>query len=165
MKRSGVVALILAGGCASPTIEPDHTASLLHESGLHFTVTRHSRAPTEDFSWSGTISNQTTDSIRIEYGDCGLEVIAYGEGEEAIWSSAQRGPPDASFIYLCTLQLEARDLAPGASMTPDEFSLSFPVAELLGDSLPEGPYRFEAWFDLADRRVGPLRFDRAVVVR
>lgn len=157
--------------CSPPPTEPPLHATLVDSSGLRYTISSPARSAGADLSWIGEITNESPDSAHLEFGACGLRVHAFRDGSsEPAWDSAHRGPvvpagTATEVVLVCPLYLAEAHLAPGESVAPAEFALTVPVAELLGDTLPEGRFRFEAWFELDDRRVGPLDLGSGTVER
>ena len=157
---------IVAATCAPSVLEPGGQATLVDEAGLQFSVTWAPREPSDSLRWVGQVSNPTDQPSRVEFGDCALSIDAFTPSRTIpVWVSQNRGPYGSDAMYLCLAYLGGVDLAPGQTQIPLEFQLSVPLLEVLGDSLPNGPYRFEAWFELKDRRVGPLSLGEATLER
>lgn len=97
--------------------------------------------------------NSDAEPLRIGLNFCSSpSVRIYRPGDHAprpafdarrlpAWRDADTG----LFLGLCPSNLTLRTLASGESI---EFSHSLPVAKVLGDSLPDGPYRVEATLQL-----------------
>ena len=95
----------------------------------------------------GRITNAGTQTIRLEFGACALQLLAYRNPDRTgtpVWNSDRRKVWNQGFSWACPLYLAVRDLAPGATLEPGEFSLAVPLIEVLGDSLPDGRYWFSA---------------------
>jgi hypothetical protein len=95
----------------------------------------------------GSVTNTTTRPILIEFGACALVLRVHRRADRAdqpVWDSRQRAPWAGSYGYGCPAYGATRTLAPGQTMRPDEFTGRFPLIEILGDSLPDGPYSFSA---------------------
>jgi hypothetical protein len=93
--------------------------------------------------------NDGRQPIHVEYGPCALRLRVFRAGEpsgEPAWDSSRRPNPDprTGERTLCPPHSAATTLAPGDSLAPKEFSASFPVITILGDSLPSGRYRLAA---------------------
>ena len=154
------------GACTPPPVEPGGHVEFKDETGLEFSLSWAPRDTGDSLRWVGQISNSTPSPIRIEFGACALAIQAFDlGGTTTVWVSGSRAPYQSDTMYFCPLYLAGEELLPGQTQTPYEFSLGLPVLELLGDSLPDGSYRFEAWFELKNRRVGPLRLGTAVLER
>ena len=96
-----------------------------------------------------TVVNPTREQIQIEFGSCSMWIYAYsnlGRSGTPVWGSSgyRYARPSDSIAAVCPDYLGIRVLAPGDSVQPEEFRTRFPVAEILGDSLPEGHYYFAA---------------------
>ena len=100
-----------------------------------------------------TAVNPTRRRVQIEFGSCSMTVYAYlnpDRSGEPVWRSSgyRYARPSDSIVAVCPDYLGVRVLAPGDSAQPEEFRTRFPVAEILGDSLPEGHYYFATGLDL-----------------
>ena len=77
--------------------------------------------------------------VRYTLAWCHVRVRAYtgrGRGGDPAWDSL-RGEP----VYCSTLPI-TRTLAPGDTIPASRWTLTVPVAEIVGDSLPPGTYHF-----------------------
>ncbi|MBA2244306.1 MAG: hypothetical protein H0W11_05085 [Gemmatimonadetes bacterium] len=87
-----------------------------------------------------TVTNTSSQRVRLEYGHCALSIRAYRTPERSgrpAWDERLLGRP-------CPAYLAGSTLRPGESVSPSQFRSSIPVREILGDSLPEGGYYFSA---------------------
>ena len=97
---------------------------------------------------SAKVTNTNAAPVRLEYGACAVTLLAYRSADRAgkpAWNSDLRRPygdPDAR--YGCPQYLAVGVLDPGATQSPRELNPSFPVLEMLGDSLPNARYYFKA---------------------
>ena len=158
--------LSIVAACSAPVLEPGRHATMEVGTGLQFSVSQAPRAPDDSLSWVGQVYNPTDRAIRLEFSACALAVHAFTEGRPTpVWVSEGRRPYRSNATYMCFLYLAGVDLAPGQTETPHEFHLGVPVVEVLGDSLPDGPYRFEAWLELKGAQVGPFRLGSATLQR
>lgn len=90
-------------------------------------------------------SNADSQAQEITYGVCSLHLQLQSTDREArtlTWRSAGRRERRAreDIIAVCPDYLAISRLAPGQTIRPDEFRARIPIAEILGDSLPEGVY-------------------------
>jgi hypothetical protein len=90
-----------------------------------------------------TVINTGTLPAHVEFGECSLRLRAYrtpARTGEPVWRSEWRGEA-------CILVLYSSLIAPGDSLSrPLRFRAS--VAQVLGDSLPDGRYHFAAVLEL-----------------
>lgn len=86
-----------------------------------------------------TATNVSGRSVRLEYGQCSLSLRVHDNAQRSGAPVAQGGGSGYCLRYLAY-----KDLEPGDSLSPGEFQLSVPVADILGDALPEGRYYFTA---------------------
>jgi hypothetical protein len=97
-------------------------------------------------------------SIRtLAFGNCSLNVGVSSVGltpartwEYVVWASSQR-PPLGCLDYVAT-----RDLAPGDSVSPADFTRRVPIRAIRGHSLPPGRYRIPARDRAHGQRTGTL---------
>lgn len=85
--------------------------------------------------------------VSVQYGDCAVELVGYGPGSSEsmpVWRSTHSAPWPGGYHRVCLLYAARTVVIPGGTLQPKEFTRSFPVAELLADSLPDGEYRFAA---------------------
>lgn len=129
--------IIDAGGRATAI------GSLLHA----VTLALEKRDTTQRVVARGRITNAGTQTIRLEFGACSLQLLAYRNPNRSgtpVWNSDQRKFWNQGLGWACLLYRAVRDLARGATLEPAEFSLAVPLIEVLGDSLPDGRYWFSA---------------------
>jgi hypothetical protein len=95
-----------------------------------------------------SLTNTNAAPVRLEYGTCAVSLLAYRTADLAgkpVWNSDYRRPygfPDT--FYGCFGILLGGVIKPGETLSPPALSPSFPVLELLGDSLSDGRYYFKA---------------------
>lgn len=77
----------------------------------------------------------------LEFGNCSMNVGVSSVGvtpehkwEYVVWAKSRS----------CLQYLATRDLAPGDSVSPSDFTRRVPIRAILGDSLPPGRYRITA---------------------
>lgn len=102
-----------------------------------------------------TVRNRADSTVHVGFGACPVEPqLLRAEGTVA-WTM----PP-----HPCPLYLRLDSLRAGAEMSPDEFTVAVPVAEILDDSLPTGDYRVRAHVrldrDTATVDAGTVRLKR-----
>ncbi len=98
-------------------------------------------------------TNATDRSVYLEYGACSLALRAYRTPDRTgvpVWRSETARPPGYDGPIACLTYLATRLLTPGAGMRAPEHTLSVPVAEILGDTLPDGRYYFTAVLTFVD---------------
>jgi hypothetical protein len=87
--------------------------------------------------------------VHVEYGACAVRLRVYRTADRSgdpVWDSSRRPNPDprTGERTACPLHSAATTLAPGDSLAPREFTVSLPVAAILGDSLAGGKYHLAA---------------------
>ena len=90
-----------------------------------------------------TITNTNTESVRIEYGACSMQLLAYRSRARqgtAVWNSNARFGGRVG----CPAYLVVGVVRPEETASPKEFNAAYTVREVLGDSLPSGRYYFSA---------------------
>jgi hypothetical protein len=90
-----------------------------------------------------TVTNRGATPAYLEFGACATRVLAWRTPDRTgppAWDSDRRQPWESPFRHGCLAYLATRTVAPGAELSPGEFSLVAPLGELLGDSLPDGRY-------------------------
>ena len=100
--------------------------------------------------------------VHVEYGTCALRLRAFRTADvsgEPVWDSSRRPNPDprTGERTLCPPHSAATTLAPGDSLAPREFTASFPVAAILGDSLDGGRYHLAASVKLNHHQLADVR--------
>jgi hypothetical protein len=98
------------------------------------------------------LTNEGPTAAEVEHGACPVRLHAFRtESREGapVWRSENRAPWEGGYEYACPLYLAMREVAAGEEYSPDEFSLSIPVTEILADSLPDGQYHFTVFVDAA----------------
>jgi hypothetical protein len=91
------------------------------------------------------IINRTDRRVALEYGACPLQLLVHENADRAgpaVWNSAKQ-LDETGQLPVCPLYLKFSELGPGETRKPD-FRATFPVADILGDSLPDGKYHFTA---------------------
>lgn len=107
----------------------------------------HLGPPGEAIQVDVSAANHGSGRVKVQYGDCAVELSAYredGPAAEPVWRSSARSAWPGGYVYGCALYLANAVVEPGAAFKPKEFTTAFPVAELLADSLPDGEYHFAA---------------------
>lgn len=92
------------------------------------------------------VTNGGSRAIRVEYGACAVQLLLFADPErigDPIWDSRQRRDA-AGFPLACPAYLATDVLEPGRSISPPEFRLPIPVAEILGGSVEPGRYHLTA---------------------
>lgn len=83
----------------------------------------------------------------LSYGGCPVTVLAYrtrNRRPPAVWNSELRRSWSTGQPYFCfSIEVEPT-VAPHSTYAPAAFTTSFPLLEILGDSLPDGRYWFTA---------------------
>ncbi len=100
-----------------------------------------------------TIRNISDQWLRVVWGGCVFfRLQAYRRAEPAgrpAWDSRLWiGQRNRGHTIGCVDALAQRPLAPGDSIRPKRFQWEGRVSDILGDSLPPGPYHFRAVVDL-----------------
>ncbi len=105
---------------------------------------------------SVTVVNRGASPAYLEYGACATRVLAYRAPGDAVpvWDSDRRRMWAYGQPIICLSYGVATTVAPGASLSPGEFTLAVPLLDVLGDSLPDGHYYFSASVGFVNR--GPL---------
>ena len=110
-----------------------------------------------------TITNTNAESVRIEYGACSLQLLAYRSPSREgtpVWNSNAR----FGGLIACPAYLAVGVVRPGETAFPREFNSAYAVREVLGDSLPSGRYYFKAHVRLnwreSDIRAGDAELRR-----
>jgi hypothetical protein len=101
-----------------------------------------------------TFRNTNALPVRLEYGACSLDVLAYRTAERngrPAWDSRLRSA-GKGVVYGCPAYLAVDAVAPGEAKSPPQFNAAYAVREILGDSLPDGRYYFMARIRLNWRR-------------
>lgn len=91
--------------------------------------------------------NRGPEPVKVDYGACAVELFAYRSDvatQKPAWRSSLRSPWPGGYAIGCELYGAHAVVQPGATFQPREFTRSFPVDELLADSLPDGDYEFAA---------------------
>ena len=111
-----------------------------------------------------TLTNAGTIPVKLEYGACSLQLLAYRTADRAgtpAWSSFLRQPWAGTSFYACPAYGAQATVAPGSDFSPHEFALSAPLIEMFGDSLPDGRYYFTARTQFSN--AGPRDADAGVL--
>jgi hypothetical protein len=112
--------------------------------------------------------NKSSTVTYMEYGACAMTLFAYRSPERngnPVWRSDLSAPPFAkSMRHACLAYLATHLLAPGDSFSADEFNGLIPTYEILGDSLAEGTYYFQAKLGV-NRKTFSLNAGSALLVR
>lgn len=90
----------------------------------------------------------------LEYGACATRVLAYrttAPNAVPVWDSNRRRLWAYGQGVICPSYLRATTVAPGATLSPGEFTLDVPLMDVLGDSLPDGHYYFLASVGFSNR--------------
>jgi hypothetical protein len=93
-----------------------------------------------------TITDTTSSPVRLEYGACSLSLLAYRSPARTgapVWNSMARRSL-GGLRYGCPAYLAVGVVQPGQTSSPREFNVTYPVREILGDSLSNGRYYFIA---------------------
>jgi hypothetical protein len=96
------------------------------------------------------VTNVGVKSVALSYGACALRVRAYrvgGPTTHPTWKSELRSAVGGGG-YVCPAYSTTGAVPPGGELSPSEFRTLIPIAEILGDSLPDGSYRFTAVLEL-----------------
>jgi hypothetical protein len=121
---------------------------------------------------SARVVNRTARQVRLQYGTgCSLQVLlhrdargsdrpAWNSAEQRAWVAGQLSP------VICIGIGSGADLAPGETQSEKFWTKAYPVAEILGDSLPEGRYSVTAAliFEPAGIRPDTVRVAAGTVV-
>jgi hypothetical protein len=95
-----------------------------------------------------SLTNTNPAPVRLEYGACAVSLLAYRTADLAgmpVWNSDYRRPYGSpNTFYGCFGILLGGVIKPGETLSPATLNPSFPVLELLGDSLSGGRYYFKA---------------------
>jgi hypothetical protein len=92
-----------------------------------------------------SFTNTNSEPVRLEFGACAVSLLAFRNADRTgtpAWDSDQRRTP-SGFGYACASYLVMTTINPGQTASPKEYNPTFPVAEMLGDSLPAGHYYFK----------------------
>lgn len=101
-----------------------------------------------------TLANQSASPLHVEYGACATRVLAFRTADRdaiSVWDSNQRRLWDSGQPLICLLYLASATIQPGADFSPGELTLEVPLMEVLGDSLPDGHYYFQASVGFSNR--------------
>jgi hypothetical protein len=96
------------------------------------------------------VTNVGVKPVALSYGACALQIRAYrvgGSTTHPSWRSELRITADGDG-YACPALSTTGAVPPGGELCPSEFRTLVPVPEILGDSLPDGDYRFTAVLEL-----------------
>lgn len=89
---------------------------------------------------SVSFKNTNDKPVHLEYGACSVDLLAFRTPQRTgtpAWNSGALG-------YACLAYLRTGTIAPGETQSPGEYNPTFPIATMLGDSLPSGRYYFKA---------------------
>jgi len=107
---------------------------------------------------TATLKNVGARPAYIEYGQCQLHILAYAAPDRSgspKWATNVSRPlpysRNATYLPVCLTYLRATTIQPGDVLAPEEFSLSEPLIEMLGDALPDGRYYFSVDIELSNR--------------
>ena len=85
--------------------------------------------------------------VELRYGGCPFELEAFQVGASSTggaWRSVQSQSWPSSLPFACNSFATTYVVEPGDTLRPRELQRSFPLARILADSLPVGPYDLEA---------------------
>ena len=124
-----------------------------HYAGLSFSAT--TSVSDGQLRPSVSFTNTNAKAVRLEYGACAITLLAYRDASRTgspAWDSSRRKAQDG-IGYACPAYLATGRIEPGQTASPLEFSPTFRVAEMLGDSLPAARYYFKARIGLNWRNI------------
>jgi hypothetical protein len=132
-------AILLFGACEM-LLDTDGTLSFLEfEASMEFSPDSTALLPVLH------VTNHSTDEVGLNAGGCssGAAIAVYDEEGHRVWDRIG-GLPDrfaSDERFVCSAALLTVKVPPGATVTAGQ-AMRMAVDEILGDSLPEGRYRF-----------------------
>jgi hypothetical protein len=158
MRRTAALFLLLSCGCSAPRAGAYPPAAARDTAGLRLQAAARVAAPARGVPpgaaslWvDAALTNATADSLRLEYGACALGVRGYRTAERTAppaWDARLRAPYEGGYGYMCQGYAVFATLRPGQTLRARELSGRYSVAELLGDSLPDGRYHLTVSLDV-----------------